>query len=120
MTVRKQAAIWLLALAFALVGSGSAFAKNSRKVNLGKAVTIHGTQLAPGNYQVSWETHSPEATVTFTHKKAVVATAEGKLVERPTKYENDSVVYSDNDNGSRTIIEIRFAGSNQVLTFNES
>ncbi len=120
MKVRKQAGIWILGLATVLAISASAYAKNSRNVNLAQAVTIGGTHLAAGHYQVSWETHSPEATVTFKSDKKIVATTAGKLVERPSKYENNSVVYSDNPDGSRTIIEIRFAGSNQVLTFGES
>ena len=120
MNVRKQAGILLMVLSLSLATAGSALAKGSRNVKLPYAASVHGTQLAPGEYQINWETHSPEATVTFTQKKSVVATAEGKLVERPTKFQNNSIVFSTNPDGSRTIVEIRFGGTNQVLTFGES
>jgi hypothetical protein len=107
-------------LALMIVASGWALAKDSVNLKLDFAASVHGTQLAAGEYQVSWQTHSPQATVTFKQKKGGVATAEGILAERPARYESNSVVYSTNADGSRNIIEIRFAGSNKVLTFGDS
>lgn len=110
----------MMVLALSLVTAGLAFTKDSRNVKLEYAASIHGTQLARGEYQVNWETHSPEATVTFKQKKTVVATAAGKLEQRPNKFENNSVLYSTNSDGSRSIVEIRLGGTNQVLIFGES
>ena len=120
MKSRNLAGTLMMALSLMLVASGWAFAKDSAKLQLDYAASVHGTQLAAGEYQVSWETHSPQATVSFKQKKGGVTTAEGMLTERPTKYESNSVVYSNNPDGSRSIIEIRFAGSNKVLTFGDS
>jgi hypothetical protein len=119
MKVQKQAGILTALLVLFLFTSVAGVAKDSRKLTLGHAATVNGTQLAPGNYQVSWVTHSPEAKVTFTQHKKVAATAEGKWVERQNIYDNDGVVYDNNPDGSRTIVEIRFAGMNQVLTFGQ-
>ena len=119
MKVRNLAAT-LMMLALMLVASGWALAKDSANLKLDYAASVHGTQLAAGEYQVSWQTHSPQATVTFKQKKGGVTTAEGMLTERPSKYESNSVVYSTNPDGSRNIIEIRFADSNKVLTFGDS
>jgi hypothetical protein len=52
-------------------------------------------------------------------KKGVVATVEGKWVDRDTKYEANAVVYSNNPDGSRTILEVRFAGLKGALVFGE-
>jgi hypothetical protein len=120
MKIRNLAGTLMMMLALMLVASGWAFAKDSGKLNLNFAASVHGTQLAAGEYQVSWETHSPQATVTFKQKKGGVTTADGVVAERPTAYETNSVVYSTNPDGSRSIIEIRFAGSNKVLTFGDS
>jgi hypothetical protein len=121
MRIRNQAGRLAMSLALVLAVVGPAFAKHDHEVNLDQGVTIDGKQLTPGKYKVSWETHSPQATVTFMQKKTVVATASGTLVERPTAYEYDSIVYSkESDNGPTTILEIRFAGSNKVLTFGPS
>jgi len=119
MKVQKQAGILTALLAVFLFASVSGVAKDARNVTLGHAVTVNGTQLASGNYEVSWVSHSPEATVTFKKHHKVAATAEGKWVNGPKTYDSDSVVYSNNPDGSRTLVEIRFAGMSQVLTFGE-
>ncbi|HEV2350487.1 MAG TPA: hypothetical protein VG028_11645 [Terriglobia bacterium] len=82
MRIRYQAG--KLAVSLALVAVGPAFAIHTRQVDLVKAVTLNGKQLTPGKYKVTWETHSPQATVNFTRKKTVVATTTGIVVERPT------------------------------------
>jgi len=109
-----------LVMALTLLSGIHALAKDSRTLTLQRAVTLNGKQMAAGKYQVSWQTHSPEATVTFTQKKNVMATAEGKLVERANKFEADAIVYSNNPDGTSSIVEIRFGGTNQVLIFGES
>jgi len=120
MKVQKQVGILSAVLALWLFASLPALAKDSRNLTLAQAATLDGTQLAAGNYEVSWVSRSPEATVTFKQHKKVAATAEGKWVERQNTYTSDSVVYVNNPDGSRTIVEIRFAGMSQVLTFGGS
>jgi hypothetical protein len=39
--------------------------------------------------------------------------------DRGRRYESSEVVYKKNPNGSRVIQEIRFAGSSEVIVFNE-
>jgi hypothetical protein len=120
MKLEKLAGNVVLGLAILVAITGSAFAKNSGQLDLRKAVTVNGVPLAAGHYKVSWQTHSPQATVTFKRDKGSAASAEGKVEERPTQYDNNAVVYSSNPDGSFSIIEIRFAGSNKVLTFGEA
>ena len=119
MKVQKQAGILTALLALFLFTSVFGVAKDSRRLTLNHAATLNGSQLTPGNYEVSWVSHSPEATVTFKQRNKVAATAEGKWVERQTTYATDGVVYDNNPDGSKTIVEIRFAGMNQVLTFGQ-
>jgi len=118
MNARNRVASLMIALA--LFSGVNALAKDSRTLTLQHAASLNGKQLTPGKYQVSWETHSPEATVTFTKKRNVVATAEGRLVERPDKFEADAIVYANNPDGTSSIVEIRFGGTNQALTFGDS
>ena len=119
MRIRRYFAPTLLILAVTLVSGLPVFAKNSQTVNMPVEGVLNGTHLPIGDYQVKWETHSPEATVTFLKKNKVVTTAQGKLVERDTKCARNTVVYQTNSDGTNTVLEIRFAGSNQVLIFNE-
>jgi hypothetical protein len=118
--MKAKTRIASLIVALAVFSGVNAWAKDSRTLTLQHAVNVNGKQLTPGKYQVSWETHSPEATVTFTQKRNVVATAEATLVERPDMFDADAIVYSNNPDGSRSIVEIRFGGTNKVLTFGES
>lgn len=99
------------------------FAKNSknmRKLTLSSAATISGTQVPAGQYDVRWVSHSPEATVTFEKGHNVVATAEGKWVDRHTPYVQNAVVLETNPDGSRSIVELRFAGMSEALVFGGS
>lgn len=104
----------LIALALA---SSSALAKNARSLSLAYPVVVGGSQIAAGDYKVAWEQHSPEATVSFMRGKKVVATAQARWVERNLKYPRNSVIYSAGADGSRGIVEIRFAGMSQVMVF---
>ena len=76
-------------------------------------------KVEPGNYKVTWATAASDSAVSLMQGKKVVATAQGKWVKRDAKYDSTSVVYSQNTDGSRSISEIRFAGSDEVLVFGE-
>lgn len=119
MKMKRTLGITMVALAFMLVVGVGAKAKDSRDVVLFHDASLAGTHLASGRYHVNWETHSPEATVTFQQGKKVLATADGKVADRGKKYGSNEVVYTENPNGSRVIQEIRFAGSSEVIVFNE-
>jgi hypothetical protein len=90
--------------------------KTSQSFNLENAVNVNGQALKAGDVDVRWTTHSPQATVTFAQRKATV-TADGVFVTRPEKAEHDAVVYRINPDGSRSLIELQFGGSNKVLSF---
>ena len=106
-------------LAILFMATLSAVAQNTGTLKLAYSASLSGKQLPAGEYKVAWETHSAEAIVTLTQKKEVVATIQGKWVDRDTKYEANSVVYSNNPDGSRRVLEIRFAGRKGALVFGE-
>lgn len=105
------------AIALALSFAAGAQAKDSRSIVLHHDATLGGAALTSGKYDVQWETHSPQATVTFVQKKKVVATAEGKVVDRGHKFDADQVIYDETEQGSRVIRELRFRGSSEVIEF---
>ena len=117
MNTRNYLGASILALALILAGSASAFANDSHKLTLRYSMTLQGTPLAPGEYSISWVTHSPAATVTVASKKNVVATVEGRLVDAGKKFSQDAIVYDSNPDGTRTIREIRLAGSSKTIVF---
>ncbi len=103
--------------AAALAAAASAGARESRTITIGHVAAVEDGSIAPGNYIVSWKTHSPEATVTFetANDHKLVMTAHARVEKRSKAYDNDMVVYHEAPDGSRTVEELRFAGSNKVL-----
>jgi len=106
-------------LATSFMATQSAVAQNAGTVKLAYSASLVGKQVAAGEYKVAWETHSPEAVVTLTQKKKMIATVSAKWVDRDAKYETNSVLYSTNPDGSYTILEMRFAGRKGALVFGE-
>jgi hypothetical protein len=102
-------------LVILVLSAASALAKNERRLNISNNASISGTMLRAGNYKVDWVSHSPEATVTFYSGKEAVATVKGKWVDRGSEYKQNAVLYENHADGSRSIIEIRFAGMKQAL-----
>jgi hypothetical protein len=107
----------ILSLGLLLAAGIPALAENNGTMTLIHDAVVHGKALPAGTYSVEWRTHSPEATVQFAQRYKVVLFAEGRVEKRNKKYECNSVVYELAADGSRSIIEIRFAGSNKVLVF---
>jgi hypothetical protein len=119
---RKGLASTFLVAAALLVATMPAVAKNARRLTVSRAAMLNGTPIPPGVYKVSYQTHSPEATVTFSTPKGgnVVATAEGRVVKRKTPYLYNAVIYDTNPDGSLSIIEVQFAGQKQVVVFSKA
>ncbi len=109
------------ALALFLFVSLPAFANSLHNLQMSDSVvTPNGTEIPAGMYDVTYESHSPTATVTFKQGKRVVATVDGKWVDRDVKYENNAIVYHVDPDGTRTLIEIRFAGRKQALALDNA
>ncbi len=118
MKLSRTLSVTVLAIACFVVASFAATPRDSKSVLLNFDATVSGSQLASGKYNVKWQSHSPEATVSFMRGNKVVATVEGKVVDRGTRFATDSVLYDESANGGRIIREIRFKGSSEVIEFN--
>lgn len=95
----------------------SARASNSKTLAFTTEVTLNGSKLPPGYYEIRWVSHSPEASVTLVRAGHVMVTAMGKWVKRGAKYKADALVYTNNADGSHMLLEIRFAGRSAALVF---
>lgn len=111
----------LLALfAAGLLTCGAASAKDSHRITLFDPMQLNGTTLPAGKYKVTWEQQNPEATVTFTSGKKIIATAKGKIVEREKSADFSGVVSNTNPDGTKNLVEIRFGGSKEAVVFDQS
>ena len=77
------------------------------------------TMVEAGRYDITWEQHSPDVTVTFAKGKEVIVTAKGRMESRSTKYQRNMIVYTTQPDGSQTINELRIGGTSSAIVFNE-
>jgi hypothetical protein len=110
-----------LLLGLALLLATSAFAANKGSLQVSDTVTVSGKQLARGEYTVKWEGNGPNVELNILQGKKVVATTPARLIDLNRSADADSAVVRKNDDGSRTLAEIRFAGKKYALAVgNES
>jgi hypothetical protein len=107
------------------------FERGSRGFNIGGGCETMGRllrsepaanriQMPAEGCVISWETYSNFAMVKFGAENNIVATANGRWVNRAITYPRDAFVYRVNDDGSRTLLEIQFAGMSHALVFGKS
>jgi hypothetical protein len=93
------------------------FERGSRNFTLSSRVRLNGTDMPVGDFVIRWESYVPQAKVKFLQNDDLVATAEGKWVDRGVKNQRNAFVYERRADGSHTLLEIRFAGMSRVLVF---
>ena len=119
MNIRKYLGTSVLSVALLLASGIPGLAKNSGTVTLQQDAVLKGTTLPAGKYHVRWQSHSPEATIEFMRGSKVVISTEGRVEQRDKNYDRNAAVYSLASDGSRSLVEIRFAASKEVLVFNQ-
>lgn len=77
-------------------------------------VQVNGTQLAPGDYTVTWQGEGPNVDLRISRGSKEVATAEAKVVQLDKKAAQDAAEVS-NAGGARELTAMRFAGSKMEL-----
>ena len=93
------------------------YERGKRDFSLPPALRVGTTRLPVGYCVISWESYIPEAIVKIQDERGNNVTVEGKWVKQDSKYGENAVAYVKNRDGSRTLIEIRFAGMAQTLVF---
>ena len=96
------------------------YERGSRSLTFSSRLTVSGARLPVGDFVITWESYVPDAIVKFEKDGSVVGTTEGKWEKRSVKYEDDAIVYRKNSDGSRTLLELRFAGMSKALVFGKS
>ena len=95
---------WLIAAAFVV----PTFAKPlDRRINFDHAAKIGQTEIRPGDYELIVDGDH----LTLKHGKQVVAEAPARWEKRDNKAETDAIQFGPGN----TILEIRFAGDQNVL-----
>jgi hypothetical protein len=105
-----------LLVGLALLLATSAFAAaNKGSMQLLDPVTVSGKQLPAGDYSVKWDGNGPNVEVNILKGNKVVATIPARVIDLSQKPERDAAVVRNNDDGSRSLAEIRFGGKTYGL-----
>jgi len=119
MSIRKYLGTSVLSVALLLACGLPALAENSQTVTFHHDFVVNGITLPAGNCVVRWETKGSEATVEFVGLGTAVLSTEGRLEVRSKTSDRNVVVYGTAWDGTMSLVEIRFAYSNEVLVFNQ-
>lgn len=82
-------------------------------------VQVNGKQLPAGQYDVKWEGNGPNVQVSIERGKKVMATVPAHVVDLQDKAASDTSVINKNDDGSRSLTQIRFGGKKYALSIGE-
>lgn len=99
----------------ALLLAASAFAANKGSLQVQDSVNVAGTQLDAGEYKVAWEGTGPNVQLSIKKGSKVVATTPARVIQLDRTAQDDTAVVSNNDDGSRSLSEIRFHGKKEAL-----
>ena len=116
MSVSKISKGLLLGVALLLATSG--FAANKGSMQVSDPVVVNGTQLPAGEYSVKWNGAGPNVEVSIMRGKNVVATVPARVIDLNESPSRDSLVTLVNDDGHKSLNEIRFAGKTRALAIN--
>ena len=110
--LKKKILIMLMALLILLVSVPTMALADSgtAKFKVPRTLVIAGNEIKAGEYNVKWESNSPEAVVEFTVNGKVVLKVQGKIVEGGTKFDYNSLVVTKDSSGRGVISGLQFGG----------
>jgi hypothetical protein len=108
-----------LFLGLALLLAVSAFAANKGSLQLSEAVTVSGTQLAPGEYKVQWDGTGSNVELSIIQGKKIVAKVPAHMVDLNEPSRSDAAVVNKNSDGSKSLSEVRLSGKKFAFAVGE-
>jgi len=108
----------VLFLASGIPALAGSHPKGAKRMFFSYDFMVNGKAIPAGRYSVRWQTHSPEATVAFVQKHTTLASTDARVEQRAKVYAQNEVVYNTAKDGAWSLVEIRFAGSKDVIVFN--
>ena len=82
--------------------------------------TMKGAEIPEGMYELTLESSNSSVQVTLWRDGQFVATARGVWVKSGVKYTENTVLLRVNSDGSRSLVEIRLAGTARTIVLNNS
>ena len=109
----------ITALLVLFVASAAFAASSSHQITFNKDVTVNGKAVKAGDYKVKWEGTGDRVDVSLNQGKEVLATSPAQIVALDDTPGQDTFVYRDNADGSRSLVEMRFSGKKFALVLGD-
>lgn len=93
------------------------YERGKRDLFLPAGLRVGSTIVPVGSCTISWESYIPDAIVRFEDERGRAVTFEAKWMKQGVKYVHSAIAYRTNRDGSRTLLELRFANMEQALVF---
>jgi len=107
-------------LASAVLLATSAFASNKASFELQHPTQVGGKELPPGTYTVQWQGSGDQVQMNILQRNKEVASIPGHVVTMEAASPYDSALVNVNQDGSRSLSQIRFRGKKFALAVNDS
>jgi hypothetical protein len=104
----------LLGMTLLLATGASAASKGA--VKLDEAVTVNGTQLAKGEYEVIWDGTGPNVELNVIQSKKIVATVPARLVQLSHPGPGQGYGTRKEEDGTTSLTSIYFSGKKYELS----
>ncbi|MGE0405922.1 MAG: SPOR domain-containing protein, partial [Candidatus Korobacteraceae bacterium] len=89
--------------------------RGTRSFGLGSELRLTNLPVPLENFVVNWESYTNDAVVNFVQDNTLVATADARWVRHRCNSDHNAIVYSNNRDGSRTLLEFHFRGMPRAL-----
>jgi hypothetical protein len=103
-----------------LLLAAGAFAANKGTLQITDRTSVGGTQLKPGDYTVSWTGDGPTVQLNVMKGSKVVTTIPAHVVPVDRSPSTNSIVATENADGSKSLSAIRLSGKKYTLEVGES
>lgn len=97
----------------------SAFAANKGSLQVQEPLNVNGTKLAPGDYKIEWDGAGPSVELSIMQGKKVIAKVPAHMVDLSKPSSSDAAVVRKNDDGTKTLSEVRLNGKKFALAVGE-
>ena len=108
-----------LFLGLALLLATSVFAANKGTLQVQEPVSVSGTTLSPGEYKVEWDGSGSNVELSILQGKKVVAKVPAHMVDLSQPSSSNAAVVTKNNDGSRSLSEVRFSGKKFAFAVGE-
>jgi hypothetical protein len=107
----------LPAALFLYVSIGAfAHSRNEHSLDIPNAVQVGSVHLKAGTYRIEWQGDASSLNVEFLQHGKIVATTQGKMVERKEPAPTTAIVTAEVNN-TQMLKEIEFGGKKDALIF---